>query len=674
MSFPNNPVNNQTTIINGITYQYSSAKTTWIRQMSTVTSTLTTVGNVNILGNMSFSGLAPKTSLDLSTRTDGFVLPNGSSAQRPSPINGTTRYNRQIGAVEYYAGGTWTTISSQAIVANIQYLYANNTVNPVAQSSNITLGGNILINGAGFTANDSVFINGGLVSSTFLNPGQIIVTVPNSSVGTATVAIVPYVSNQANVLYVQNPSWGPSTPIFTYNTAASYSLVSNVIVPSGDAPASFALTGGSLPNGILLSGNGLIYGTDLYAGAYNFSITATDTYGLTTTNSYSGSIALPTITITPTTLGTLDQTFTMTPVTFSSSGGIGPYTYAVTGGTFPSGLNLSTSGTVTGAPTTYGSYSFTVTATDAHGYTGSQLITGITTQAQYPVNYLLVAGGGGGGTNWGSGGGAGGLIYATYPLTIGVTYTLTIGGAGGGAPSSGSQGSPGANTTMSGGSLVTSNFTAIGGGGASSNYGSGMAALAGGSGGGGNQNGAAGGTGLQPASASGGYGNNGGSGRGSSPYSGGGGGGGAGAVGGNGQSGYAAGVGGAGLQFAQFAPYGTAPGYPSYPGSGWFAGGGGGGTNTNPAAPGGAGGGGVGGYATSGPASASGGSGTPNTGGGGGGGSTNCGGGAGGGSGIAIISYTNPAQRGSGGAVRSANPGCGTVWYHTFTGTGNYTA
>ena len=53
-------------------------------------------------------------------------------------------------------------------------------------------------------------------------------------------------------------------------------------------------------------------------------------------------------------------------------GGTSPYTFAVTTGTLPTGLNLTSGGLLSGAPTTVGSFNFTVTATDSHGCTGSQ--------------------------------------------------------------------------------------------------------------------------------------------------------------------------------------------------------------------------------------------------------------------------------------------------------------
>jgi hypothetical protein len=61
-----------------------------------------------------------------------------------------------------------------------------------------------------------------------------------------------------------------------------------------------------------------------------------------------------------------------TGTTLSATGGTAPYTFAVTAGTLPPGLNLAANGALTGTPTATGTFTFTVTATDAHGFTATQ--------------------------------------------------------------------------------------------------------------------------------------------------------------------------------------------------------------------------------------------------------------------------------------------------------------
>jgi len=80
--------------------------------------------------------------------------------------------------------------------------------------------------------------------------------------------------------------------------------------------------------------------------------------------------------------------------------------------------------------------------------------------SNYNVQYVVVAGGGGGGTCYGGGGGAGGyrtLACKSFPVTVGTSYPITVGGGGASAadpPVTGSNGSP----------SVFSSITSAGGG------------------------------------------------------------------------------------------------------------------------------------------------------------------------------------------------------------------
>lgn len=54
----------------------------------------------------------------------------------------------------------------------------------------------------------------------------------------------------------------------------------------------------------------------------------------------------------------------------TANGGFGPYTFALTAGSLPTGLSLAANGNVSGTPTVPGSYIFTITATDSMGNQG----------------------------------------------------------------------------------------------------------------------------------------------------------------------------------------------------------------------------------------------------------------------------------------------------------------
>jgi len=82
----------------------------------------------------------------------------------------------------------------------------------------------------------------------------------------------------------------------------------------------------------------------------------------------------PTIALSPSVLPTakVGAAYSQTIV---ASGGTSPYTFAVTGGSLPSGLSLSSSGVLAGTPAATGVFSFTVAATDAAGCTSSRSYT-----------------------------------------------------------------------------------------------------------------------------------------------------------------------------------------------------------------------------------------------------------------------------------------------------------
>ena len=82
----------------------------------------------------------------------------------------------------------------------------------------------------------------------------------------------------------------------------------------------------------------------------------------------------PTITLSPSSLpsGTVGTAYSQT---ISASGGISPYTFAITSGSLPAGLTLSATGTLSGTPTAAGSYTFEIKAVDSKGCFGTKQYT-----------------------------------------------------------------------------------------------------------------------------------------------------------------------------------------------------------------------------------------------------------------------------------------------------------
>jgi hypothetical protein len=122
------------------------------------------------------------------------------------------------------------------------------------------------------------------------------------------------------------------------------------------ALSSITLTTGSNTNGRALARN----------GAVTLDTNSVNTCGVS---------ICPIITVNPASLpnGSVGTPYSQT---VSGSGGTSPYTFSISSGSLPTGLLLNSStGAITGTPTTVGTFTFTITATDATGCFGSRLYT-----------------------------------------------------------------------------------------------------------------------------------------------------------------------------------------------------------------------------------------------------------------------------------------------------------
>jgi cyclophilin family peptidyl-prolyl cis-trans isomerase len=213
--------------------------------------------------------------------------------------------------------------------------------------------------------------SGGVLSGTPTASGSFDFTVTATDAAEATAA-------QAYTLTINPFALTPTTlPNWTANLAG-YSQT--IIANGNNGAATFSISSGSLPTGLSLnSSTGVISGTPTAANSYSFTVEATDSKGATATESYSVTINAA-LSITPTTLPGLSLA---TPVntTITTSGGTGADTFSVTSGTLPAGLSLnSTTGAITGTPTSASSFNFTVTATDSAGATKAQAYSGSVTR------------------------------------------------------------------------------------------------------------------------------------------------------------------------------------------------------------------------------------------------------------------------------------------------------
>ncbi|WP_260705973.1 beta strand repeat-containing protein [Edaphobacter flagellatus] len=258
---------------------------------------------------------------------------------------------------------------------------------------------------AGLTFNTST----GVISGTPTAAGSATITlqVTDSSDVPLTVTSRQTIQINSGVVTL---SIGGNPPAGTVGVAYTTTLQAT----GGTSPYVWSVISGNLPAGLSLSASGVISGTPTSSGSSVFTIQAQDAsgnkasavFGITINAANSVlSIGNPTLPG-----GTVGVPYTGTiPI----SGGVGPYTCAVAGGSLPAGLTLNSNCTVSGTPTTAGTSTVAVSVTDSGNPT--QTATGTVTITISPASLTLT-------------------LTSLPNATVGTPYNATIGVSGGTSP------------------------------------------------------------------------------------------------------------------------------------------------------------------------------------------------------------------------------------------------
>ena len=139
----------------------------------------------------------------------------------------------------------------------------------------------------------------------------------------------------------------------------------NLAASGGVKPYTWRVAG--LPDGVTATAAGAVSGTPTKAGKFTAIVSVTDaaaTSVTVATRFYSGTVAPAQFAITTASLpnGTAGTAYS---ASVAASGGAAPFTFSATG--LPSGLSMSAAGSISGTPTAPGAATIVVTVTDAAG-------------------------------------------------------------------------------------------------------------------------------------------------------------------------------------------------------------------------------------------------------------------------------------------------------------------
>jgi hypothetical protein len=187
--------------------------------------------------------------------------------------------------------------------------------------------------------------------------------------------LIPVKSNFFNIAVPTITLAPVSLPDATVGQSFEYALTAS----GGSAGYTFAVTGGALPPGLSLSGDGHLKGTPTAAGSFSFHARARDRNKATGSRTFTLSVKEPAKAAQPAPpvnsslpTATVGQSYDQDLKALS---GVSTSSVKLTGGSPPPGLTLAGDGHLHGTPTTTGTYEFTVTATDKSGAASSRSYT-----------------------------------------------------------------------------------------------------------------------------------------------------------------------------------------------------------------------------------------------------------------------------------------------------------
>ena len=210
----------------------------------------------------------------------------------------------------------------------------------------------------------SLLLNPGIYDVTFSKLGYQSITVTDVAVTAGEYAELNVELNLDGPLNIVTTNFSPAETTVIYN--------SRVRISGGIFPYTYSIPYGSIPQGLSIdTATGTITGIPTLAGTYTFAVGVQDNENVYAEREFSIEVTeeLEIITESPLSRGTRGTKYFKS---IEATGGTLPYSFSRISGSLPPAMSLFSDGSLTGTPSSSGSYDFTVRVTDASSRTAEK--------------------------------------------------------------------------------------------------------------------------------------------------------------------------------------------------------------------------------------------------------------------------------------------------------------